>query len=165
MTTIDTLEDIEASLTEDERELYNGLTGAIGLPDDAYLYTEQVDMKKIKTLLDRNAEAQSTLRHVLYHETTEENATRILDEGFRDGWESFCDRKGVWLSDFPAGYGETTLLILLKMDFRHLREYEVIHLGCVGEEIRDDSGPAAPREWLIPSDVIKERGQVLKLAD
>jgi hypothetical protein len=95
---------------------------------------------------------------LFYHVTSSENATAILDGGFKDGTPKkyMTDRlyTGVWITDDPeksygGGHAHPVVLeIKLRLDAKTLANYEWV----------DEGG--AYREWCIPAAILNKHSTI-----
>ena len=98
---------------------------------------------------------------ILYHRTTDEAATAILSNGFRDATGTYLtvnEYTGVWLSDQPldaneGAFGDVLLCLVLDLSETDLAQYEWVEEG------------KGYREWLIPAAVVNEAQVSLKIVD
>lgn len=93
---------------------------------------------------------------VLFHCTTQEAATSILNAGFRDATDNYLTRHeytGVWLSNVPldvneGAKGDILLKVSLSLAENDIAPYEWIEKG------------KPYREWLAPAALINPAAQV-----
>ena len=93
---------------------------------------------------------------VLFHRTTEEVATSILDAGFRDTTGTYLTSQewtGVWFSNVPldtneGAKGDVLLKVSLSLTEDEIADYEWIEEG------------KPYREWLVPAALINPAARV-----
>ena len=93
---------------------------------------------------------------VLFHRTTEEGASAILDAGFRDATGNYLTSQewtGVWFSNVPldvneGAKGDVLLKVSLSLTERDIAPYEWIEEG------------KPYREWLVPAALVNPAAQV-----